>query len=76
MDWDNWERECKGCGKIFLMPSKSQWAYKIRRREGVTDLFCSWSCLQKFRRRKMRNVIGRRFNENVQRNKDNSLEMV
>lgn len=71
-----WEKECHECKKTFMMPDKRQWAYRIKHKEGRSDVFCSWKCLREYKRRMMRNVVGRRFDANVWSNKDNGMEMV
>ena len=35
------ERKCPVCHKVFIVPSKSKWAYKK-----MSQLICSWTCLR------------------------------
>lgn len=42
--------ECGNCGKQFLLPGGSKWAYR-RLVNGKTKYFCSWSCFRKNERK-------------------------
>lgn len=35
------ERKCPVCHKVFIVPSKSKWAYRK-----MSQLICSWTCLR------------------------------
>lgn len=50
-DWGE-DKRCKCCGHRFTVLHPSRWAYKIR--EGVSSYtyFCSWKCLQHYRKQK------------------------
>lgn len=47
---------CAECGKVFVPPVKTQWAYKrgskSHRRDGGAYViyFCSWGCMRKYDR--------------------------
>lgn len=42
--------ECGNCGKQFLVPGGSKWAYR-RLVNGKMKYFCSWSCFRKDERK-------------------------
>lgn len=43
------EKYCTRCGKPFIVHSVTEWAYRSAKDE-TAPLFCSWSCLQAFRK--------------------------
>lgn len=45
------ESVCPQCGKTFTMSAPTQWKYKIYLNNKQLVL-CSWSCLQKIRKKK------------------------
>lgn len=49
------EYKCEECGKTFMIGASkiSQYLYKIKRHSSGTQLFCSYTCWEKAKRRKV-----------------------
>lgn len=45
------EKKCKECGKEFLVPNTTSWAYKITIRPGSCIWFDSWGCMCRWRKK-------------------------
>lgn len=45
-------RKCRQCGKEFTVLHPSMWRYKIGEHNTKKTWFCSWGCIQEYRRRK------------------------
>lgn len=43
---------CERCGHLFVVPNFDSWAYKDKKhvKPGKTTMFCSWRCLDYYRR--------------------------
>ena len=50
--------KCKTCKKNFAIVNIMGYAYKIKSKsDGLTKYFCSWICLQKYK--KLHNLFGK-----------------
>ena len=58
IDGSFYRRECVECGKVFFVEHLTMWAYKINER-----YFCTWSCLQKYRRERTGKVSKRKASQ-------------
>lgn len=43
-------RTCERCGKLFIAYNVNEWAYKDYAAHGKRVWFCSWKCLQEWRK--------------------------
>lgn len=69
-------RVCRECQQEFSIRDKKQWAYKERIKDHGIKWFCSYKCLREYKRGKIRDVVSGRFNGEIWRNTNDSVEMV